>query len=345
MEKGMVFLIRPECAFFLFGMGERKKYVYKCGKLYDASDWKIIYSFDILSEEFYYDEYTVVLTTKDGKKIKLYENEEGFFVDNNCLTKSKLNLPSFEGFKYRKQLRILLHETLYSIKDGKPLPNIFVYDKPWYRDSALMCMVLEKTDNLHLIKDWALSVNELYDRNNAGNEEPDNLGEMAYILSMFVDKNYPQIKKIYDESKRITKDGLLSGITDFCDHRIYSSIWLKYAFDRLGIDTSYLEIPSTFDDYAMMFWMGKEYVKAAPKDFDYDELYPYLWWAKMHFMNLDIDEKYLQITYPMSWEIKASQADYEKICPLSSNFAKEKCGAPHSWHSSEMFLYLHEKRN
>ena len=37
--------------------------------------------------------------------------------------------------------------------------------------------------------------------------------------------------------------------------------------------------------------------------------------------------------------------DYEKICPLSSNFAKEKCGAPHSWHSSEMFLYLHEKRN
>ena len=57
-----------------------------------------------------------------------------------------------------------------------------------------------------------------------------------------------------------------------------------------------------------------------------------------------VDEKYLEIKYPMSWEIKASEAKYEKIAPLSEEYAKNKCGAPHSWHASEMFMYLIEWR-
>jgi hypothetical protein len=44
----------------------------------------------------------------------------------------------------------------------------------------------------------------------------------------------------------------------------------------------------------------------------------------------------------MSWEIDASQAKYPEIAPLSEEYAKNKCGAPHSWHAAEMFMYLIE---
>ena len=46
----------------------------------------------------------------------------------------------------------------------------------------------------------------------------------------------------------------------------------------------------------------------------------------------------------MSWEIKASEADYDAISPLSEEYAKNKCGAPHSWHAAEMFCYLIEMK-
>jgi hypothetical protein len=44
----------------------------------------------------------------------------------------------------------------------------------------------------------------------------------------------------------------------------------------------------------------------------------------------------------MSWEIDASQAKYSEIAPLSEEYARNKCGAPHSWHAAEMFMYLIE---
>jgi hypothetical protein len=46
----------------------------------------------------------------------------------------------------------------------------------------------------------------------------------------------------------------------------------------------------------------------------------------------------------MSWEIRASEANYDAIAPLSVEYAKNKCGAPHSWHASEMLLYLIEMK-
>ena len=35
---------------------------------------------------------------------------------------------------------------------------------------------------------------------------------------------------------------------------------------------------------------------------------------------------------------------YPDIAPLSNEYAKNLCGAPHSWHAAEMFMYLIEKR-
>ena len=101
---------------------------------------------------------------------------------------------------------------------------------------------------------------------------------------------------------------------------------------------------SEFDRYARMFWMDKSGVEAdTPFDNEYDALYPYLTWATYHFNGDEIPNKLIKIKYPMSWEIKASEAKYDLISPLSEEYAKEKCSAPHSWHAAEMFMYLIEK--
>lgn len=347
-------MIKAEKQFYIFGMGHRAKYLYKDGTLTDIQANKIAYKWDVEKEKLLYDRYMVVLWTKDRRKILLEENENGFYVSDItseerentiALSESKVNLPDFEEYKYPAQLRILHQEILTSFIGTTPVPNIYVYDTAWYRDGAMMALALEKTGNIELLKPWALSVTELYDKNNKGNCEPDNLGQLAFVLSFFVDKNHPMIEKIVSEAKRIMENGLLTGMTDYNHHEIYATLWLKYALKRLDIDTSFIKIPEKFDSYARMFWMDREGVeRKTPYENNYDEWYPYLWWAVKHFENEEIDEKYLEIKYPMSWEICASEAKYEKIAPLSLEYAKNKCGAPHSWHASEMFMYLIERK-
>ena len=336
-------MIKPENNFFLFGMGDREKYIYKNRSLIRYKDNEILYAWNNCTEEFIYDRYTVILTKNDGGRVVLEENEEGFFVDGKCLSASKINLPDFEEYKYPKQLRILHHEILINIIDGKPVPNYFVYQKPWYRDSAMMGMVLKATSNLHLIKNWVLSITDLYDKNNAGYCEPDNLGQLLYLVSLVDNKENPLVEKILTEAHKICENGLLSGITDFGDHRIYSTLWLKFALKELKMDDSFLNIPEEFDNYARMFWMDRDGIERATEyKNEYNWLYPYLWWAVKHFEKEPIDKEFLEITYPMSWEKEASQAKYEQIRQLSNTYADNKYSAPHTWHASEMFLYLIE---
>ena len=347
-------MIKPEKQFFIFGMGNRDKLIYKeGGELISFETNEVILKLNIITDQFLFDRYMVVIWTKDGKIYKLYENSYGVYLDDitdgeinssKCLTGGDyINLPDFEDYKYPKQLRILHHEILTSFLGDNPVPNIFVYKKPWYRDGAMMAMCLEKTKNLHLMRNWALGVTDLYDKNNKGNKEPDNLGQLAFILSYFVDKNYPLINEIEKEANRIMENGLLTGITDYSHHEIYSTLWLKLAYERLGISTENIKIPNEFDSYARMFWMDKKDVETeTPYENEYDEKYPYLSWARYHFNNDPINEDLLKIKYPMSWEIQASEAIYPYIAPLSQIYADNKCAAPHSWHATEMFLYLIE---
>jgi hypothetical protein len=252
-------------------------------------------------------------------------------------------LPDFKEYKYAKQLRILHHEILISFYGVLPVPNIYVYHKPWYRDGAMMALVLDKTNNIELLRPWVMSVTELYDKNNWGMSEPDNLGQLAYILSFFTDKSYPLVDKIIEEAKRISVDGCLTGITDGNDHSVYSTLWLKFGLSKLGADTSFIKIPNRFDSYARMFWMDRSEVERDTYFAnEYDEKYPYLTWAVDHFEGNPVNESRIEIKYPMSWEIDASQAKYPEIAPLSEEYARNKCGAPHSWHAAEMFMYLIE---
>ena len=142
------------------------------------------------------------------------------------------------------------------------------------------------------------------------------------------------------------ENGLLTGMTDFNHHEIYSTLWLKFGLNRLGVDTSFIKIPVEFDSYARMFWMDKTDVENTTYfENNYDENYPYLWWAVKHFTNEPIDEALINPdSYPMSWERLASQAVYKNIAPLSLEYEKNSYSAPHSWHASEQFMYLIEKR-
>ena len=347
-------MITPEKQFYIFGMGHRTKHLYKDGKLIEIQSGRVAFSWSVKKEKLLFDRYMVVIWTTDNKIFLIEENENGLYVSETtsgereniiCLAESKIRLPDFEDCKYPAQLRILHQEILTSFIGTSPVPNIYVYDKPWYRDGAMMALALDTTGNVELLRPWALSITELYDKNNKGNCEPDNLGQLAFVLSFFVDKEYPLVKKIVSEAKRIMENGMLTGITDYNHHEEYSTLWLKLGLNRLGIDTSFIKIAGNFDNYSRMFWMDRSEVERETKyENNYDEWYPYLWWAIKHFENEPIDEKYLEVKYPMSWEICASEATYEKIAPLSEEYAKHKCGAPHSWHASEMLMYLIEMK-
>ena len=66
----------------------------------------------------------------------------------------------------------------------------------------MMAMCLEVTGNINLIKEWALSLSDPYDRNNGGETEADNLGQTLFILSFFTDRNHPLVAKILKESRK-----------------------------------------------------------------------------------------------------------------------------------------------
>ena len=62
-------------------------------------------------------------------------------------------------------------------------------------------------------------------------------------------------------------------------------------------------------------------------------------WAADHFHGLKRNP-ISNRDYPLSWEIQASQADYNGMKIIDNQYANEKNASPHTWHASEMFLYL-----
>ena len=141
-----------------------------------------------------------------------------------------------------------------------------------------------------------------------------------------------------------TRDNHLIGSTDFAEHFVYQTKWLKFGLQSLLLQDNYV-IPKIYDKYDALFWWDYtcEHVAGdifGKKDNNY---YPYLTWAQGHFMGNDEQTLPRNAVYPLTWETNASQADYEGIRILSKGLADSKTAAPHTWHSAEMFLYLLEK--
>ena len=341
--------IQAEQPFYLFGMGNREKFIYRNGVL-TALSGRAEQRFEVAKEQILADRYEVRLTLKNGDTVRLYENEQGFYAEQDgqtrCLTEGALCLPTFAGHPQEMLLRILHHEILFSVKDGKPYPNILVYNTPWYRDSAMIAMVLKETGNLSLIKEWVLSLRECYDRNNKGNCEPDNIGQALYLISLVSDANHPLVATLVDEARRLWQEGegQLSGLVDYAPHPVYAAKWLKFGLSALGLDSDWVTIPAVADDYSPLFWMAYRDEHVTIPRRAYDQNYPYLWWAEQHFYGETVADSYTEVSYPATNETNASEADYEGIRVLSENYADQRNASPHTWHGAEMFLYLIDER-
>lgn len=342
----------PDIRFYLFGMGDRRKMLYQDGKLSDAQTGEVIGRWTVKRERIIPPAYTVVLETTNGQTITMAEDEAGVWLTEGrqkrrALSRSNVKLPTFAGHPYASVLRVLHHEILINVIDGKPVPNFMVYKKPWYRDGSMMAMILKKTGNLPLIRDWIMSIRDPFDRNNAGLSEADNPGQVLYLISLVSDKNHPAVATVLDSLKTFVRTGPLGpyidGKTDFNRHIVYQTKWAKFGLKSLGLPDSYV-IPKEYDLYSSLFWWEykTEHVNGARFDGGSSTNYPYLVWADDHFYG-ERNGIMTNRDYPLSWEAHASQAQYPLLSLLDNGLVRDKLSPPHTWHAAEMFLLLLEQ--
>ena len=346
----------PEVKFFQFGMGNRTKLLYKHGNLINAITGKVINEWQVKNETIIPNDYKVNIETLTDNTVSIFENEKGVYISEEGKetliegTGTPLSLPAFEKYKYSEVLKVLNHELLINIIDSKPVPNYLTYKNPWRRDGAMMAMCLDKTGNIGLIRNWVLALNDPYDRNNGGEMEADNLGQTLFLLSFFADKNHPLVKQILAEvPKYEVKDNngkYIKGRSDFHEAPVYQTKWLKFGLHALGIEDSYT-IPNIQDNYSSLFWWDYKdsYMKGTSDAYDEwkNDFYPYIGWAADHFHGLKRNPVSNR-DYPLSWEIQASQADYNGMAIIDAQYVTNKNSSPHTWHAAEMFLYLIEDK-
>lgn len=342
----------PDVSFFLFGMGPRTKLLYKSGVLLDARTGKTLHQWDVKSEIIIPSDYSIFIETRDGTKLSIVEDEQGVWIDQgNELrsiegTKKPVKLPTFGEYRWPQVMRVLHQELLVNVVDSKPVPNFFVYPRPWYRDGAMMAKCFQDTGNLDVIKDWILKLNEVYDRNNKFEREADNLGQALYLISLVSDKEHPLVKQILAEVPKWevkTKAGVyIKGRSDFAEHPAYQTKWLKYGLGALRLPDPYI-VPEVKDSYSALFWMAYKdtYVKGG--DANDRGNYPYLGWACDHF-HAERKSPISNRDYPLTWEQNASQAKYDGMKIVSEKYTQQKLAVPHTWHAAEVFLYLLEMK-
>jgi hypothetical protein len=339
----------PDVNFFLFGMGNRTKLVYKNGILKNAVTGEIFKKWNVVKEIIVPPDYSVYLKLTDGNSITIREDEQAVWISDNqgriavAGTNTGLKLPDFKQYKYPSVLKVLHQEILINIIDGKPVPNFLTYKVPWRRDGAMMAMCLEATGNINLIKDWALSLEDPYDRNNGGATEADNLGQTLFILSFFTDKNFPLVGEILKEAGKFevtdSNGKYIKGKTDYHEVPVYQTKWLKFGLKAFNLTDDY-SIPQIEDDYSALFWWAyKDSYMQGTRDSDNKDKYPYLGWACDNFHGIKtspISDR----DYPLTWEIEASEADYKGMAMIDEKYVASKNSSPHTWHASEVFLYL-----
>ena len=337
--------------YFFFGMGNRKKLLFKENYLLNVDDATTIYSFNVESSLIIPNIYTVLIKTIDGQFIKIVEDKNGVHIISNKDkiiegTDSYLDLYDFKNQKYANIKKVLYNEILFNIKDGKIYPNILVYDEPWYRDAAIASMVLKETNNTNLITNWVLNIDEIYDKQNNGIKECDNLGELLYIISTQNKQNNKLISKIEKEAQQLiqnnTSQNYLKGKTDFLELPLYQSLWYKMGLESLGKQYIY-DLPEQPDYYSITAWWSKD----TPKNnisLNYNANYPYLLYAAYHTSRNNTIPLNKNI-YPLSWEKSASEANYNKMSILGNYYQEQHISPLHTWSAAELLLLLLDDTN
>lgn len=348
--------------FFLFGMGNRDKYVYKDYQLIDIDNDSIIFhAKEAIFDSIIPSKYCVNIGTSEGV-ITIEEDESGIWINqgkDKKLVNSKeceLKLPSFQNFKYGEILRVLHHELLINIKDSRIYPNILVYRKPFFRDAFMAALCLEKTGNTHLIESWLLEEKDVYDMQN-GEAEVDNLGEMLYLLS-FVPSDSNKILRdslmaeIEKQTIRQGKFQYIQGHTDGSDNAEYQTQILKYAYKKNKLNDGYTMVPKNVAGYyydLCWFTQGSNHSRSMERwykdlHFNYkDSPYPYLQWARAHYFN-NTNAAFNCQQYPLSWEKRGDKAHFDGMRIISNKAVEERICYPHTWTAAEMFLKLYEEQ-
>jgi hypothetical protein len=342
--------------FFLFGMGNRTKYMYKDYKLQNLDNGKTIMNFESpVSDSIAHDNYTVKVTMADSV-VHIVEDEYGVHVIGPHLnfllggTSNQIILPEFDGFVYDRVLKVLHHELLINIRGSMPYPNLFVYANPFYRDAFMAVLCLEKTGNAKLLADWISNIEHVYDMQN-GQAEADNLGELLYFTNI-AEINEKVMQRLMNEIKHQTvkETGYkyLKGITDGVPNSEYATQILKFALSKKGIPDDYTNSPKQ-DLYNDLCWYSgmnrgqRENIWKLSMLFGNEVTYPYpyLQWARAHYYD-DFEAPMPATDYPLSWEALASQAHYEGMAIISPMAVKNNICYPHLWAAAEMFLKLYQ---
>lgn len=332
--------------YYFFGLGNRRKLLFKNDSLIDIESGNKIFTWNVLNSVVIPNIYTVLIETSENKYIKLYEDDDGVHYVNNDIdtiienTDKKINLYTFENQKYKNTKKVLYSEILFNIKDSKIYPNIIVYDYPWYRDAAMASMVLKATNNTDLISDWVNSITDIYDKQNKGIKEPDNLGELLYIISTQDNPNHELINKIEDEANLLAKNNasgyFITGQTDFSAKPLYQNLWYQCGTNNLGKDFSF-SIDNLNDEYGILTWWMDN--KVSNKKYTADDNFPYLSIASFHKTRKGKFPLNNSI-YPLSWERNASEANYSKMQVLDDYYTVNRLSPLHTWTASELLLLL-----
>lgn len=335
----------PAVDFFLFGMGPRLKLVYHAGRLTDAQSGKAIREWEVLDQQIVPSEYTVAIKTKGGRIVVVFEDEEGLWIEEQgqreLLAAGRVSLPTFAERRYGPVLRVLHQELLVNVIDGRPVPNFFVYARPWYRDGAMMAMALAKTQNVHLVRDWINGLEAVFDTNNGGESEADNPGQLLYLISLVSDKNHAMVQPACDALKEFENHDHIVGRSDFAEHPVYQTRWAKFGLRSLGLPDRYT-VPQGEDSYASLVWWDSPGSHQQQVPVLRSDDYPYLTWAGSHTTGQRLG-KLSNRDYPLTWEANASQARYEGMNRITPDYAKQRICAPHTWHAAEAFLYLFDE--
>ncbi len=338
----------PDVRFFLFGMGLRNKMIYRDGRLVDAHTGKLIREWAVKSDLIVPPDYLVSLETIDGARVNIREDEVAVWLEEGTNrtaldgTRHPVKLPDFATNRFSGILRVLHQELLVNVTPSGPVPNFFVYGKPWYRDGAMMAMAFRETGNLDLIRDWVLGLTEVFDQNDSGEKEADNPGQALFLISLVSNKNHPLVPKILSSVARFETNGpggrYIQGRSDFNLHPAYQTKWLKFGLRALGLSDPYV-VPMVEDGYSALFWMDFRDTYVKGKDTDDRGAYPYLGWACDHFHSTK-QSPISNRDYPLTWEQNASQANYDGLKILDPVYVRQKVSTPHTWHAAEVFLYV-----
>ena len=333
--------------YYFFGLGNRRKLMFKNDSLIDLETGEKLYSWNITNQLIIPNQYTVIIETISNNYIKIYEDNDGIHYNINGEdmiiegTDTKINLYNFDNQKWANTKKVLYSEILFNIKNSRIYPNIIVYDNPWYRDAAMASMVLKVTNNTDLISDWINNINEIYDKQNRGISEPDNLGELLYIISTQDNPNTELISRIEKEANLLAENNelgyYLTGQTDFSAKPLYQNLWYQCGINNLKRNFSF-NIKNVSDEYEVLtWWMNNKITKNKKVITDIN--YPYLSIAAYHKLQKGTFPMNSNL-YPLSWEKSASEANYQAMKILDNYYANNYISPIHTWTAAEMLLLL-----